>query len=102
MTCAKKRVICTIVTEEGERIVGENYCEAPQKVCPRLPNEDYLKCRIICKQSGHAETVALKLAGEKAKGATAYIEGHTHACRDCQEALYGAGVKYISVRDSIL
>jgi hypothetical protein len=42
---------------------------------------------------------ALRRAVSAAKGATAWVYGHTHACRDCQEALYKAGVILIGVRD---
>lgn len=93
MTCAKQRVICTLVTTDGERIVGENYCFNPQEVCPRSPGEGYEKCE----QQGHAEQVAVRLAGPKAKGARAFLEGHTYACRDCQEALFGAGIESLKI-----
>ncbi len=95
--CAKATVRCTLVAADGERIVGENYCESAQPTCPRKPGEDYTKCATICRQAGHAEIVAVRLAGEKAKGARAYIEGHTYACMNCQHALFGAGVRSISV-----
>jgi hypothetical protein len=95
--CAKATIRCTLVTAAGEHIVGENWCRNPQPVCPRLPGEDYTKCSTVCDQEGHAEQVAARLAGEKARGAHAYIEGHTYACRPCQEDLYGAGVRAISV-----
>jgi hypothetical protein len=37
------------------------------------------------------------MAGDKAVGAKAYIEGHTYACMDCQHSLFGAGVIYLSI-----
>ena len=95
--CAKKVVTCWITTKWGEGFYGENDCAEPQKVCPRLPNEDYLKCRIICKQSGHAEQMALQAAGEKAKGASADIYGIDNVCKSCQTALFDAGVKSITI-----
>jgi len=95
--CAKTRVFCTLVTKSGERIVGENLCANPQSVCPRKPGENYDKCITVCGQSGHAERVALVLAGDKARGAHAYVQGHTYACRDCQEALFSAGVAAMTV-----
>jgi hypothetical protein len=97
MTCAKARVICTLVTPEGERIVGENACDNPQTTCPREPGEGYDKCQTICRQQGHAEAVVVRLAGERARGARAYLEGHSYACRDCQEKLFGAGVRSLSI-----
>lgn len=95
--CAKARVFCEITTPAGERFVGENWCANPQAVCPRLPGEDYTKCTTVCQQEGHAEVVAVRLAGEKAGGATAILRGHTYACRPCQEAMFGAGVRFFGV-----
>lgn len=95
--CVKATVTCTLVTADGEHIVGTNYCRNAQSVCPRLPGDGYEKCRTICDQVGHAEVVAVMLAGEKAKGARAYLQGHTYACQPCQETLFGAGVISLSV-----
>jgi hypothetical protein len=91
--CAKVTTRCTIVTTEGETIVGENWCANPQPDgCPRKVGEDYTKCRTVCQQYGHAEIMAIFLAGEKCQGATAYLEGHTYYCQNCQEHLFGMGV----------
>ena len=97
--CAKKQVGCVIVAPDGQKFAGANLCEEPQDVCPREPGEGYEKCQTICRQIGHAEIVALRRAGKNAVGATAWVYNHTHACRDCQEALYGAGVILIGVRN---
>jgi deoxycytidylate deaminase len=95
--CAKTTVRCTLVLSGGGRIVGENWCANPQPSCPREADEGYEKCKTICQQEGHAEQVALRLAGERAAGAHAYLEGHTYACQACQEALFAAGVKAFTV-----
>jgi hypothetical protein len=95
--CAKTVVRCTLITKSGERIIGENRCLNPQTVCPRLPGEDYTKCVTVCKQIGHAEQVAVLLAGPKARGAEAFLEGHTYACQDCQRALTEAGVASLTI-----
>lgn len=95
--CVKATVTCTLVLRNGSRIVGTNECLNPQTTCPRLPGEDYAKCKSVCQQLGHAEEVALKLAGPLAKGAHAYIEGHTWACQSCQIALFGAGVSALTI-----
>lgn len=92
MTCAKVRVICRLIATDGSVFEGENACDNPQSVCPRAPGEDYTKCKTICKQGGHAEIMALQAAGDKAKGAKAELLNHTHFCKDCQIALFGAGV----------
>lgn len=95
--CAKAVVTCTLVTVDGQHIVGSNYCNNAQPSCPRLPGDGYEKCVSVCRQVGHAEMVALALAGTKATGARAYLQGHTYACQTCQEALFGAGVISLSI-----
>jgi len=92
MSCAKKRVQCVLVSKEGLVFVGENWCNNPQEKCPREAGEGYEKCRSICKQNAHAEVEAIRLAGNYVKGATAYLINHHHYCRDCQIALFDAGV----------
>lgn len=64
----------------------------PQERCPRLPGEGYAKCKDICWQPGHAEEVALELAGDNARRATAYLEGINYYCKSCQVKLITAGV----------
>lgn len=96
--CAKQTVTCTLVAQDGSTIsVGQNWCLNPQAACPRLPGEGYLKCKTVCLQPGHAEEMAVALAGERAKGATAYVEGHTYACDNCQSVLKKAGVIRIEI-----
>lgn len=95
--CVKTSVQCTIITTEGKHFVGENWCKNPQEVCPRLPGEDYEKCKTICEQEGHAEQVAVRLAGDSARGSRAYLVGHSYACMHCQHALFGAGIKSLSI-----
>lgn len=95
--CAKTVVRCTLVFPEGRRVVGENSCANPQPACPREPGEDYLKCKTICRQDGHAEVMAVMAAGGLAVGAHAYVEGNTYACRNCQETLFGAGAAALTV-----
>lgn len=100
MTCAKLEVRCTLVTANGEYVVGTNACANPQPACPREPGEGYEKCTTICHQAGHAEEVALARllkTGATAEGAHAYVEGHTHACRACQEQLYAAGITAVTM-----
>jgi deoxycytidylate deaminase len=96
--CAKQTVTATIVTPTGERFVGTNDCANPQTTCPRdvygyKTGEGYHLCEEVCRQTGHAEVNALRAAGEKARGATMHIEGHTYACGPCQESVIKAGVK---------
>ena len=95
--CAKRKVVCILVTVNGEWIKGENDCANPQPVCPREEGEDYTKCQTICRQGAHAEVDAVRRAGDKAIGAKAYLINHTYACRDCQETLFKAGVSSLSL-----
>ena len=95
--CVKATVKCVIVSLDGRHFVGTNYCNNAQTICPRKPGEDYAKCKSVCAQEGHAEAVAVALAGSYALGGTAYLTGHTYACQSCQEKLFGAGIKFLSV-----
>lgn len=90
--CAKRRVQCTIYATNGREYTGENLCAKPQPVCPRQPGDDYSLCRIVCRQIGHAEEVALAVAGDDADGAVAIVQGHTRICQSCRDALQEAGV----------
>lgn len=98
--CAKQVVTATIVTPDGERIVGTNHCLNAQDVCPRgnMPTGvGYEKCRDICQQPAHVEINAIAAAGDRARGATLYLEGHTYACMLCKSAAAGAGITEIIV-----
>lgn len=103
MTCAKRRVRCTIVARTGESVIGENSCEAPQIACPRTDEEvaaaDYSKCKTICRQLGHAEDMAVAAALARPyvrwDNAEALIEGHYYACISCQKSLRLLGVNTI-------
>ena len=100
--CAKRRVICEIWPKGEMFIIGENSCENPQPVCPRLLGEGYEKCKSICRQGDHAERDALrrvKEAGISVKGATAYITGHYWMCELCGKALRDAGIKKVVIQE---
>lgn len=95
--CAKQTVRCVLLTKGGERIEGTNACANPQAVCPRLPGEGYEKCTTICQQQGHAEVQAVRAAGEKARGAKAFLFGHYYCCESCASTLRAAGVRSFEV-----
>lgn len=101
MTCVKKKVTCFIVSADSEYIfVGTNDVKKPQSECPRKPGEGYEKCKSICHQEGHAEEMAIleaEKAGVSLKGATAYLWGIGHYCKDCQTKLFAAGVKSLQL-----
>lgn len=91
MTCAKKVVVCWLFTPTGEVYRGENWCQHPQRTCPRDPGEGYEKCWSVCGQVAHAEVDALMKAGDRARGATAIVQ-HKRVCDHCLAALAAAGV----------
>lgn len=98
--CADKVVTCDIITVEGDVYTGMNLCRNPQKTCPRYWNDNYTKCVEVCQQISHAEIAALANAlanGANVKGATAVIKGIGWSCRNCQEELYKAGIKFITI-----
>lgn len=93
--CAKQLVLAVLVTPLGENFWGTNWCEHPQKSCPRgsMPSgQGYDLCRDICGQKAHAEIDALQQAGGKAKGGTVIVFGHTYCCLACIKAMNAAGV----------
>src|ERR1041385_6745085 len=69
---------CVVVSTTGE-VVGEGF--------------------YVFEAVKHAETIALELAGEKARGGTAYVslEPHAHHGRTppCTDALIAAGIKRV-------
>ena len=98
MTCAKQIVTCKIITKDGHEFIGENSCASPQSACPRMPGENYEKCKSICKQDSHAEIAAIKKAsGRDLKEAIAELRGHYYSCKDCAIALKIAGIEILTV-----
>ncbi len=96
--CAKQTVTATLIAKDGETFVSTNYCREPQVTCPRadMPTgQGYEKCINICKQDGHAEVNAVKLAGDKANLSKIYLQGHYYACDNCQSVAKNAGVQEI-------
>ena len=103
MTCAKKRVICTIITTSGHQITGENSCIKPQKTCPRLPGEGYAKCWSICQQPGHAEEMALvRMRGLSMKPAIVHLNGIDRVCERCKKALREVGVTEVVIEGKVV
>ena len=100
MTCAKQTVTATIVTPCGERFVGTNFALNPQPTCPRgdMPTGvGYELCASVCQQIAHAEVNAIAAAGDRARGATLYLERHSNACEPCKAACAAAGIARIVI-----
>jgi len=92
--CAKRHVIA-IIERKGNFYVGSDWCHNPQEKCPRLPGEDYTKCKTICDQDGHAELDAIKNAKGDTKGGIMYLIGHDHCCDPCLAAMKKAGIETV-------
>lgn len=95
--CAKRQVTCVITAQDGSRFSGENDCANAQDICPRVPGDDYTKCKTICQQGDHAEIKALRAAGDKAIGAVATIVGHYYICEPCGAALRDAHIAKVEL-----
>ncbi len=97
--CAKQTTIAIIFNSENNSFaIGHNTCANPQGTCPRevqgfATGEGYELCKSVCEQVGHAETNALRSAGDMAKGATLLLIGHNRICNDCAKAMKEAGIK---------
>jgi deoxycytidylate deaminase len=93
--CAKQMTLA-IIENKGQYWVGTNWCQRPQKKCPRgdMPSGiGYELCKTVCWQTGHAEENALQEAKKDARGATLYLFGHTRICDNCQKLIDAAGIK---------
>lgn len=98
--CLKAQVRATLVALDGRWFVGTNGVSVPQEVCPRAGSPSFVgyeACKDICRQESHAEVSAINLAGDAARGATIYLEGHFAPCPDCQAAADAAGIAQIIV-----
>lgn len=98
--CLKAQVRATLVALDGRWFIGTNGVTVPQEACPRAGSPSftwYEACTEICRQESHAEVSAINLAGEAARGATIYLEGHFAPCPDCQAAADAAGIAEIIV-----
>lgn len=97
--CAKQETIAIII-KNGEFIVGSNWCENPQSVCPRIglpTGVGYGMCRDICGQKNHAEVDACLKAGDFANGADLYLIGNYYCCDNCKKVMKEYGIKNIHI-----
>lgn len=99
MTCAKAIVVALLEGQSGRWYVGSNACRSPQPVCPREPGEGYEKCRTICDQVGHAEIVAIDLAGEDARNGNMLV-GYHYVCDLCSAKMKELNIAYKTTDDA--
>lgn len=93
--CVKQTVTASVVAPNGDQFIATNHCMNPQTECPRagMPTGvGYELCVSVCQQPAHAEVNAVRFAGDAARGATLYLQGHTYACDSCQAAAREAGI----------
>lgn len=97
--CAKL-ITVAIIENDGKYWIGTNWCNKPQKKCPRIhmkSGEGYEMCRNVCQQSGHAESNACRSAGYDASGGTLYLIGHIYCCEDCKRDMRDVGIKKVVI-----
>lgn len=100
MTCAKVHVEALLMTREGAFFRGTNGCAQPQVKCPRYAGEGYAKCKSVCEQEGHAETVAMdraRLSGWR-YGGTMFVD-YKRICDECLEECHKHGLDVVVSRD---
>jgi deoxycytidylate deaminase len=92
----KKQTTVAIIMKDGELIsIGTNEIHADIIECPRKGMKTgvgYELCRDICKQKYHAEVDACMKAGDRAKGGTLYLIGHTYCCDNCKNVMNEHGI----------
>ncbi len=94
--CKKQTVVAIIMKDKQLISIGTNDINASITECARkdLPSGvGYELCKSVCNQNSHAEVDACIKAGDKAKGATLYLIGHTYCCDNCIKIMeqYGIG-----------
>ena len=97
--CARQTTIAIIVNN-GKHWIGTNNCESPQESCPRkdLPTGvGYELCKNICRQPGHAEENACKIAGKNAEGGILFLLGHTSCCDNCIKSMAEHKIKEVII-----
>lgn len=97
--CAKQTTTAVIINN-GEFWVGTNWCNNPQKICPRIgmkTGEGYNLCKEVCGQQNHAEVDVCLKAGKSARGGILYLMGHTYCCDNCKKIMNEHGIKNVFI-----
>lgn len=98
--CKKQTVVAVIMKDNQLISTGTNEIHADVDNCPRIgmkAGEGYDLCKSICKQKYHAEEEACIVAGEKAKGATLHLIGHTYCCDNCIKVMKQYGIDQVKI-----
>lgn len=93
--CKKLTTVAVIMKDFQLISIGINSIGSGIKDCARkdMPTGvGYELCKSICDQKYHAEVDACIKAGEKARGATLYLIGHTYCCDNCKKVMDEYGI----------
>lgn len=102
-----KQPTAAIIVRNGE-IIGRGVNAGKRvKICPRvvrgcLTGEGYELCRVVCRQKGHGEVMAIRDAqsrGNDLKGASIYLDGHWWVCESCWNEIIKAGISRVFLRN---
>lgn len=93
--CLKQLTLCIIRLHNGINVAATNSCKVGDVAeCPRVTAGSETGTEYeLCGPPIHAEAAAASLVPEDNVGGTAYLYGHTWACKDCQDALTAKGVR---------
>ena len=101
MRQCKKQTTIAIIMKDGEFIsMGSNEIHADIDECPRKGMETgvgYHLCKDVCKQNHHAEVDACLKAGDRAKGGTLILIGHTYCCYNCKKVMDEHGIVDVKI-----
>ena len=102
--CFKREVCAVIVDKNGKIASGTNEIRNSEVTeCPRLKGENYVKCKELCRQEGHAEIVAITnaiLKGLELNNSNLYLMGHHRICVDCSNECKKHNINVIIVNES--
>jgi hypothetical protein len=103
ITCAKQQVYCILLNNHNNICsFGSNYCNTPQKLCPRTGSESgigYDLCKSICNQQYHAEIDDIHNINESSNPITMILINHHYCCDNCLNKLKEIGVRnFIFIR----
>jgi len=97
----KKQTTIAIIVKDGQFVaMGINEIHADIGECPRKGLKSgvgYELCKSECKQKHHAEVDACLKAGEKARGGTLILIGHSYCCNNCKKVMDEHGIVEVKI-----
>lgn len=101
-----KQPTAAVIVKDG-KIVGRGVNAGKRvDVCPRVIHNcptgtGYEFCKVVCKQEGHAEVMAIRDALKKnddLRSASLYLDGHWWICKPCWDEIIKAGISRVFLR----